>query len=127
MLAKDIMTTKVITAKPETTIEEAMTSLVNLSISGLIVIDPANEVVGVVSEKDLLVAYDYLGSTKASIKDYVSQGAWVVESTTPMEEVSRILVQHNIKRVPVVQNKKLVGVISRRDILRHILKTASKV
>ncbi len=122
MLAKDIMTKNLITVTPETTIQEASKLLVAKEISGLIVVNEKGEIVGILSEKDLLVAYDWLQVTKASIRDYYNKDVVAVEEDTPVEEVSRLLVMKNIKRVPVVKDKKAVGIVSRRDILRYILK-----
>ena len=121
MFAKDIMTTNVVTVTPKATIKEAITLLVNIEISGLIVLDEANEVVGVISEKDLLVAFDFLEVTKATIQDFISKKVISVQEDTPIEEISRVLIEGNIRRVPVLKDKKLVGVVSRRDILKYIL------
>lgn len=121
MLAKDIMTVGVITAKPETTIKDAIKLLVEIQISGLMVLDDNNDIVGVVTEKDLLVAYDFLGTTQSVIKDFICTDIISVTPDTPMQEISKILVQKNIKRVPVIEEGKLLGVVSRRDVLRSIL------
>ena len=122
MLARDIMTKQVVTVTPETTIKDAIQLLVEKEISGLIVINQDKDVVGVVSEKDLLVAFDWLGVTKATIRDYYNKEVVSVAENTPIEEINRLLVLKNIKRVPVLRGKKLAGVVSRRDILRFILK-----
>ena len=123
MFAKDIMTKDVITIKPETTIHEAMKIIVEKEISGLIVLNDKDEVVGVLSEKDLLVAFDWLGVVKPSIVDYYNKNVVSVTEDTPVQDINRLLVIKNIKRVPVIKDKKVVGVVSRLDILRHILKT----
>jgi len=123
MIAKDIMTTQVLTAYPDTTIMEVAKLLVEIEISGLIVLDKeSSEVVGVVSEKDIIVAFDFLKKTSAPISDYINREVISVSEVTPIEEISKILVQENVKRVPVLDGKKLLGVVSRRDILRYILK-----
>jgi tRNA nucleotidyltransferase (CCA-adding enzyme) len=124
MVAKDIMTTQVMTVLPTTTIKEAITLIVEIEISGLVVLGDNSEVIGIITEKDLLVAYDLLKETKSPIKDFVNCNVVSINEDTPIEEISRILVQSNIKRVPVLKGKQAVGVVSRRDILRHILKTA---
>ncbi len=126
MFAKDIMTTQVMTVEPTTTIKEAMKLLVGIEISGLIVLDANAEIVGVVTEKDLIVAYEFLKEIKAPIKDYMNTHIISVSEDTQVEEISKLLVQGDIRRVPVLKGKKVVGVISRRNILKAILKMQEK-
>ena len=126
MPARDIMTTQVVTVHPSATLEEAMKLIVEIEISGLIVVDQNSDIVGVVTEKDLLVGYDFLCQIKAPIAEFMNRQIISVTEDTPIEEISKLLVQRNILRVPVVRGKKVVGVVSRRDILRHILKANKK-
>ncbi len=123
MLVKDIMTTQVLTVQDTASLKEVIKLLVEIDISGLVVVNDLGEVVGVITGKDVLVAFDYLQQIKAPIKDYVSNGAISVTEDVTVEEAARILVQNNILRLPVLKDKKLVGIISRRDILRHIYKS----
>ncbi len=122
LLAKDIMQPNVITVTLDVSIKQAIQTLIQNKISGLIVVDEKEEVVGVLTEKDLLAAYDFLQKTNESVKNFVSQGLISVNLQTPIEEVSKLLVQRNIRRVPVLEDKKVKGIISRRDILSGILK-----
>ena len=122
MQAKDIMTTNVVTIKPEAKIEEGMQLLLSHNISGLIVVNDYQEVVGIVTEKDFLVAYDFLGSKDALVKEFYSKDVISISEDDLVEDVSRLLVKKNIKRVPVIKEKKVVGIVSRIDIIEHILK-----
>ena len=126
MIARDIMTTQVMTVQPTTTIKEAMKLLVGIEISGLIVTDQDANILGVVTERDLMVAFDFLQEIKAPIRDYMNTHIVSVTEETPVEEISKLLVQGDIRRVPVVKDNKVIGVISRRDILKCILKTHDK-
>ncbi len=121
-LAKDIMTTQVITIKPTTTILDAMKTIVSLEISGLVVTNDAGDALGIVTERDLLVAYTFLKKTSASIEDYMNRKIVGVDEQTSVEDISQILVQGDIRRVPVIKDKKVIGVVSRRDLLRNIIK-----
>lgn len=125
MLAKDIMTTQVITVPPDTIMRDALRIMVEVGISGLIVTDAGQNVIGVVSERDMMMAYDMLGETKGSIESFVNTRVVSVSPGTPVEEVSRILIQSNVKRVPVMEDRKCVGIISRSDILKFILKSGA--
>ena len=122
MTAKEMMTTQVMTIKPTATIKEAMNLLVGIEISGLIVTDQNDDIVGVVTERDLLVAYDFLSQTMAPISDYMNKNIISVDEDTSFQEISKLLMKGDIRRVPVVRGKKVVGVISRRDLLKAILK-----
>jgi CBS domain-containing protein len=126
MTAKDIMTTQVMTVKADTSIKDAMKLLVGIEISGLIVTDEQNNIVGVVTERDLMVAYDFLKEIKAPLRDFMNTQILSVGEDTPVEEISNLLVQGDIRRVPVLKDNKVVGVISRRDILKSILKAHDK-
>ena len=125
-LARDIMTTQVITVSPATTVHEAMKTLVALEISGLIVTDPEGNILGVVTERDLLVAFEFHKKTTAYVEEFMNRKILSVTGETPMEEISKILVQGDIRRVPVLQDRKVIGIISRRDLLRNIIKQAEK-
>jgi len=121
MFAKDIMTTEIVSVPIHTTVKDAMTMLVDMEIGGLMVTNDDQEILGVISAKDLMVAYDFLHKITAPIEDYLNRNVIAVAEDTPIEEVSRILFSENIHRVPVLTEKKVVGVISRGDILKYIL------
>lgn len=111
--AKDIMTKEVITVKTSTTKEELAKILARNKISGVPVMDEEGCcVVGVVTEADLL---QKCGATVGEImtKEVIS-----VCPDTPIEEIAKILAEKGIKRVPVMKEGKLVGIVSRADIVR---------
>ena len=121
MKAKDIMTTQVITVLPSITIKDAIKLLVELEISGLIVTDDNNDIYGVISGKDLLVAYDFLGEIKSPIEPYVNRDVISITEEATVADINHLLIERNILRVPVIKDKKILGVVSRRDVLRYIL------
>jgi CBS domain-containing protein len=111
--AKDIMTKKVITVKPSTTKDELAKLLARNKISGVPVMDEEGCcVIGVVTEADLL---QKVGQTVGELmtKEVIS-----VSEDTPMEEIAKILAEKGIKRVPVLKEGKLVGIVSRADIVK---------
>ena len=120
MQAKDIMTKEVITVTSSAIIKDVIKLCIENKISGVIVVEN-DEVLGVVTEKDLLVAHDFLQDISQPIKDFISKNIIGIDEDTSVEEISRMLVQRNIKRVPVVKNNKLLGIVSRRDVLRCII------
>jgi CBS domain-containing protein len=116
--AKDIMTTKVVTVKPSTSIEDAARLLVRRKISGVPVVDEKDKtkVVGILTEADLLAA----PSGAKTVAEVMKKRVVSVSPDTSVDEIAEILVKKKIKRVPVIDAGKLVGIVSRIDVLRTI-------
>ncbi len=112
MLAKDIMTTEVITINETAKIYELTKILAEHKISGVPVCDADGNVVGIVTAADLRTM-----SKGERIKDIMSKVVVSIEPNTPLEEIAAILNTYKIKRVPVFENGQLVGVVSRDDIV----------
>jgi len=119
MIAKDIMITNVITVGEDLGILEICKVLTEGRISGAPVINKKGNVVGVVTERDLLLQSPLV----TSAKDVMTKEVVTVTEDTPVEEISRLLLTHRIKRVPVIRGEKIVGIISRLDILRGKVKS----
>lgn len=118
------MTADVIHVSLQTRGEDAIRTLIDNSISGLPVVDDAGTVAGIVSEFQLLeVVYD------ARVKDMpvselMTTEVLTVEGNTPLADVVSLFVMHRIRRLPVIQDGKLAGIVSRGDILRYALNAA---
>ena len=114
--AKDIMTTRVVTVKPSTSIEDAARLLVRRKISGVPVVDEKDKtkVVGILTEADLLAA----PSGAKTVAEVMKKRVVSVSPDTSVDEIAEILVKKKIKRVPVIDAGKLVGIVSRIDVLR---------
>jgi CBS domain-containing protein len=147
MKAADIMTSAVITVAPDTPVMEIVTLLLRHNISGLPVVDEAGMVLGVVSEGDLLrraelgtekqrgswrtfftgtakLASEYVRSHGRQARDVMTADVICVGPATTLEAIADMMEEHHIKRVPVVAERKLVGIVSRKNLLRAL---ASKV
>jgi CBS domain-containing protein len=112
--ARDVMVTSVVSVSPATSVDEAARLLTFHDISGLPVCDDSSgQVVGVVSEADLI------GKSGETVRAVMTAPAVTVRESTPLEQVAEQLTQQRIRRVPVVDMEgKLVGLVSRRDVLR---------
>lgn len=122
--AKDVMTKIVIEVNVDTTIYETVKQMVENRISGVPVLDKNDEIIGVVTEKDILVVLDFLGVHQAkdtSVSECMTKDIISASEDTAIEEIARIFVQKNIKRVPILRGSKVVGIVSRHDILKDIL------
>lgn len=112
MLARDIMTSHVISIPPTTPVHEVASLLSEYRISGLPVLDDSGAMLGLVTEADLI------GKSGATAADIMSTRVVTVGETTPVDEIAQILTSNRFKRVPVVRDDKVVGIVSRADIVR---------
>ena len=146
MKAKDIMSKDVITVRKDTTVEEIAHLLSEKNISGVPVVDEEGKVIGMVTEKDLLYkdiephfppVVEILGgliflkgvkqyneelrklvATKA--EEIMTKKVVTVEPDTEVERIAELMIEKDINRIPVVDKLKVVGIISRADVVRYI-------
>lgn len=112
MLARDIMTADVITIKPNAEIYELTKLLAEEKVSGLPVCDDLGQVVGIVSEADLINL-----KNGGRVGDIMRREVISVVPDMPVQKVAAVLDRHKIKRVPVYSDGHIVGIISRADIV----------
>jgi len=120
--ARDIMQRPVVAATALASLRDVATQLVQNGFSGMPVADPDGRVVGVVTESDIvrtLIAGKRLENLTAG--EVMTGPPITVEVETPIEEVMKQLEENRIVRVPVTDHDKLVGIISRSDVIRAIL------
>lgn len=141
MRAKDVMTTDPISVGPGATVGEIAELLLHRRISGVPVVDDDGGVLGVVSEDDLIHRPETGGPRRRSrwlslftggqdadfvkthgrfARDVMSAPAIVVDEDTPISDIANLLEERRIKRVPVVRDGKLVGIVARGDLLRGL-------
>jgi CBS-domain-containing membrane protein len=114
MKVKDVMTREVITIREDQTKQQAARLLSEYRISGLPVINEERMVVGVVTE------YDVIARKGQRVRDIMTRGVISVTEDTDLEEVSRILVHERIKRLLVLDQGKLIGIVSRADLVKEV-------
>jgi CBS domain-containing protein len=148
MQASDIMTTEVVSVRPGASVFEAATLLTRHHVSGLPVVDDDGKVVGVVSEGDLLhrvetgtgkpqrtwlgeflhstrkLASEYLKENAVLVHDIMTDNVISVSPATELSEIADLLERHHIKRVPVLAQGKLVGIVSRANLIRALASAA---
>src|SRR5437588_12909665 len=117
MIARDIMTRKVCTIHPDASAQEAAQLLDQMRISGLPVIDEDGKIIGIITEADIISKVNREG---LCVADIMSHELLVVNEETPVSEIAMLLTERKIKRVPVVQDGKLVGIVSRADIVHAV-------
>lgn len=144
--AKDIMTTNVITVKPSTTIEELSQKLIEYNISGVPVVNDAGDLIGIVTENDLISrnkrlhiptvmrlfdAFIVLESpgkienemkkmTATTVDEICSKKVITAAEDTSAEEIATIMSEKKVHLIPVVQGKKILGIIGKMDLIKGI-------
>ena len=144
MQARDIMTTTVVTVTPETTIQDVAKLLLDNRISAVPVVDKEGHLLGILSEGDLIrrpenqttgraswwlrllaspeeKAFAYVKSHGGHAGDVMTRKVVSVDENATLEHIASTLEQHRIKRVPVLQGRKLVGLVSRANLLHGLI------
>jgi CBS domain-containing protein len=132
--AADVMTKEVFMFQEETTVREAAAALIERRISGAPVIDKAGKLAGVLSEEDLIgVFYEGgrdlekqpIGTCHVLGSSLITRKVVAVKPETALHDIAKKLMGLKIKRVPVVDAEhKVVGVVSRKDILKALVKAS---
>ncbi len=122
------MTRNVISINRETPIFEAMEMLIKHKISGLPVVDVDMKVVGILSEKDVLwMLIDKNLNVQKTVGDYMTKEVVCFKEDADAIDICKLFIRQNIRRVPIVRDGKLVGIISRRDIVNLIIEAKSEL
>ena len=149
MDARDVMTRAVVSVSPETPTRSVAKLLLEKGISAVPVVDAGGAPVGMVSEGDLIgrnatewearrdwwlellaegtnLAQEFLDQVKAAdrpVRAVMTAPVITIEEDTRIEVIARVLEEHRIKRVPVVRDGRIVGIVSRADLIRALAAT----
>lgn len=126
--AGDVMQTGLITVCDDSTVQNVIEKLAQKAITGLPVVDRRNKLLGVVSEKDILtMALRILTGTfdpaekNRPVKEVMTSDVVTFNPEDDLADVCRCFINHPFRRVLVVQNEKLVGLITRKDMVNNVL------
>jgi CBS domain-containing protein len=136
----EIMSFPVITVPPDATVNRAAHLMVEFGISALPVLDPKGNIVGIVSEADLLPLEARAdprsqatplrataGSVPQMVAEIMTTNVVSVSATAEVSQAARVMIEAGIKRVPVIQEGRLVGIVSRRDLVAVIARNDTDV
>jgi CBS domain-containing protein len=125
VVAKDVMKSGLLTVRTSTPVYEVMEILSTRNVTGLPVVDDYMNLIGIVSEKDILrLLYDP-DAKPGPAEEYMTTGVIGFEQNTSLFEICDCLINNNFRRVPILDQGKLVGIISRTDIMAYIMKNRS--
>ncbi len=117
MTVRDAMSTELVTLGENESVLTGLKLLVKEGVSGAPVVSGDLQLIGMVTEFDLLLGVDYVGEAMP-VSRVMSPDVVSIGPDAELEEARTLILAHNWRRLPVVQDGKLVGMLSRRDILR---------
>ena len=117
--ARDLMSSPVRTIRPEITIAEAQRILLRYGHSGLSVVNNQDSLIGIISRRDLDIALHH-GFSHAPVKGYMTGNLKTITPDTSLPEIESLMVTYDIGRLPVLDDGRLVGIVTRTDILREL-------
>ncbi|MCG7401793.1 MULTISPECIES: CBS domain-containing protein [Caballeronia] len=151
MRAADIMTTSIVSASPDMSVRQAAGTMVFAGISGMPVIDEEGNLLGIVTEGDLMhraeigtgvkqrawwlelvastreLASQYVKEHARKVSDVMTTDVATVSETCPVADIAELLERKRIKRVPVLRDGKVVGVVSRANLIRALVTMAPEL
>jgi CBS domain-containing protein len=150
MKTADIMTRNVVSVRPETTILQAAQLMLQHRISGLPVVDCDGHIVGIVTEGDFLrraetgtqrkrtrwveflvgpgrLAEEYVRSSSRRVEDVMTRSVHTISEDTPVSDAVELMERHRIKRLPVLRDHKIVGIVSRANLLHALASLAREI
>ena len=148
MRAIDVMTSHVVTATPQMTVQDVAKLMINNRISGIPIVDGDRQLVGIVTEGDLLrraetgterqrsrwsewfssnsrLVAEYIKSHSGRLADGMTRDVVGVSELATLGEIADLMETRRVKRVPVLHDRKLVGIVSRADLLRVLVSSGA--
>jgi CBS domain-containing protein len=150
MKASDVMVAPVVTVRAGATLKEVARLLLKKRISAVPVVDERDRLVGIVSEGDLIqraeisgerrrsrwlavlagdqvLAADFIKAHATKVADVMTRKVITADPDTPLHELATLMERHAVKRVPILRNAKLVGIVSRANLMQAIATTDTKL
>ena len=124
--AKTVMITDIISVNRQTPIYEAIRTLVEKNITGLPVVNDDMTLAGVISEKDVLKLLYDIKDKPGNVEDFMTEEVSSFDQEDSLIDIAECFIENNFRRVPITSEGKLVGIISRKDIIKFILKLRHK-
>ena len=118
-----LMTEPVLTVEPSAEIAEVAAAMRAQAINSIVVIDDDCRPIGILTSTDFVgVVAD--GDVDSTVGDHMTDGVVTTTPTASVEEVARLMIDHDISHVPVVENEEAVGLVSATDLTGHVAGTA---
>ncbi len=127
MRARDIMTSPAITVTPEVPVRGAAALLVAHGFTALPVVDDDKNMIGIVTEADLL-RNGYVDETRGTtVRDMMTSPAFAMDGDAKAEVLARVMLDDRVRCIPIVDGAQVLGVVTRRDLVRALARTDTTV
>lgn len=118
---RDIMSKIVVSIRPEATLMDAVKLLTKHHLSGAPVVTAQGEVIGFISEPNLMDVLFDSAVRKVPVSEFMSRSMHVVDAQAPIAAAASMFAMYGVRRLPVIENGRFVGVLTRRDLLAYAL------
>lgn len=124
---KDAMSQRILSISPEATVHEAIELLLDRDVSGVPVVDQAGELVGMITQFQLLEVMFDPAIEEKRVSDFMTTRLVTVSDDEMLARAASLMVTHRIRRLPVTRNGRLCGVVSRGDLLRYFRRSSQSI
>ncbi len=124
--AKDAMTSSIITVTEKTDIKDAIKLLVEKNVTGLPVVTEEGYLTGIVTEKDVLQFLYKQTSKNKTVADLMTREIVTFNENDNLIDIFKCLMENNFRRVPILSDGKLAGIISRKDIIKFLFRKPAR-
>jgi len=118
---EEIMSTDIVSVTPETPTARVVELLVEKDITGIPVVDSAGTLVGIITEKNVMGLLSGTEKASGEVRDYMTDEVMSFDVNDDVIAVCECLVNNHFRRVPILSNGRLLGIISRRDLIKYIM------
>ncbi len=119
---REIMSKIVVSIRPDATLLDAVKMLTRHRISGAPVVNSQGEIIGFISDENLHDVLFDEGTRSAPVSAFMTTAVHSVDAHDPISTAATLLAMYGVRRLPVVDNGRFVGVVTRRDLLTHMLR-----
>ncbi|MBI3190935.1 CBS domain-containing protein [archaeon] len=121
MKIKEIMNSELVTITPDKSVTDAAKKMIKYGISGLVVTKSGFELVGIVTEKDLLKAFLKKNGSDKNISEVMTKKIITVKGNDTLEDAAKIMIKNHIKRLPVTDKtgETCIGIVTATDLMRY--------
>ena len=127
LTARDLMTDRVVTIGPDAFLQEAIEVIIEMQVSGLPVVDASGQLIGIITEFALLTtAYDATTACE-TVGQHMTADVLTVNADDLIRKVADQFIVHRVRRVPVLDKGRIVGLITRRDVLKAVFESEPQV
>jgi len=119
LLVREVMTTNVKTVRPFSTVKDVVQKMNKFGIGSVVVVEE-DRPVGIITERDIMrsIAEQFFDPSVVKVKDIMSTQLVTISADVSVEEAARLMATRKIKKLPVVENQKLVGIVTSMDVMR---------